>query len=1131
MARLRLAAPSVLLGLGALGAGAAAAQCAPELDGQSGASGARLNVVCTGTESDQQGDGTNEFIDLSVTGSLTAVAGPAINLGPAGNQVTVSGSVSSGGVAVSFLGPGNVTSNTLDLDASGQISGLQNAVRISSGGSASANTLNLGGAIIGSAFDTGTAVEISGGAGAVANTITLGGTITTTNNAAIGITSAAGAVSSNSISIAGGTINSTNAGIRLTSGAGAVSGNTIVLNGSVSSNFGAGLWLNAAGEIASNTLTVNQLLQTVGQQNGALRIVSTGGDIHSNTLNINANVYNNFFVGDVQVISPTAFRNNTITVADGIVYGAGDTLTIKIDAPSITQNDFSGSQQLELGATTVQTNQFSGGASARITATTITNNDFGAGNFVLTAPNITNNRFLGARSASLTGTGNITGNSFVTPQGVTARSFDLTGSNNVVDNAGTISCPLVYVLGCLQDGTGIFFYSETPAIGFDSGSNNNQIINRATGLIEGIIGGSQDGSMPTGLTIDNFGTIQNSKIRLGDQGRLNLYAGSTFQRSSAAGFTQVTVGPNRLAVLSTDIDTTLALNGPGTGALALQYDDAGVQRQTFTLRNLLLNGGTWSLDGADSAFVSANLVGGALNLNGSLAAAVNVGAAARLTGAATTGALTVSGTVAPGVSIGALAVNGAVTFQPGSTFEVDIGDCSGAACADLISASGAATLNGGTVALHQTPGFSGVLTGVPILTANSVTGQFASVTGIQAGLFSGYSLTYEPTRVLLSTTSQGFGGVAGTTDQVGVANALTAAGSSSGAYEALLSIQTEDEARLAFDTLSGASQASAPRLMEVSHRLFSGFGMDRMDGSGNGATGPLQYAQLNSNMMTDAALTRESGFRPWVGAFGGGGRIGSEAGRAATDFDTSALALGIDHKDGRRTVGVALGFGNTEATSGRDRLDTESIGGEIYAGWSSNRIEAKGVASIASHDFESARTVIVGGAQDQAIAEYSGWTAGIGSEIGYRYAAGAADIMPFVAMDYLHSSREAYTETQSALGYLQAPEMNDDFLRVGAGAELRSNKGLFGGMVWPLFRLQYAQDVLDGPSPLTQAFAAAPASAFTLPATRLDKERLIANAALFVDLGSNASLSIGYEGEYAENDQLHAARGTLRFAF
>src|SRR3546814_18202305 len=85
----------------------------------------------------------------------------------------------------------------------------------------------------------------------------------------------------------------------------------------------------------------------------------------------------------------------------------------------------------------------------------------------------------------------------------------------------------------------------------------------------------------------------------------------------------------------------------------------------------------------------------------------------------------VPGTIAPGNSIGTLNVAGNIGFAAGSTYEVEV---NAAGEGDLIAASGAATIDGGSVKVLAGAGDYRPQTDYTILTADGgVSGTFTDV--------------------------------------------------------------------------------------------------------------------------------------------------------------------------------------------------------------------------------------------------------------------------------------------------------------------------------------------------------------------------------------------------------------------
>jgi autotransporter-associated beta strand protein len=158
--------------------------------------------------------------------------------------------------------------------------------------------------------------------------------------------------------------------------------------------------------------------------------------------------------------------------------------------------------------------------------------------------------------------------------------------------------------------------------------------------------------------------------------------------------------------------------------------------------------GTLTLAGANTYTGPTLVNGGILNVTGSLVSAVTVNAGGMLTGNGTIGGLDVGsgGTVAPGNSIGTLRVAGDVSFEQGSIYQVK---ANAAGQSDKITASGAATIAGGTVQVLAQSGTYLRQTRYTILTASGrVSGTFTNTTSNLAFLTP--VLSYDPNDVFLT---------------------------------------------------------------------------------------------------------------------------------------------------------------------------------------------------------------------------------------------------------------------------------------------------------------------------------------------------------------------------------------------
>jgi len=321
----------------------------------------------------------------------------------------------------------------------------------------------------------------------------------------------------------------------------------------------------------------------------------------------------------------------------------------------------------------INTIQFTAGAPAfnfitSGTGITFDINGAGIGNNSAFAPSFTNNDNLNFNNASSAGNAVIINNN----GGVVSFNNNSTAANaTITTNSG-----------------GLTLFND------NSNGGNAQFIANAGGIV--------DFSNTAGPA--NEGNISAGSIA----GAGNYFLGSN----------QLTVGSNNL---STTVNGVISDCGPtgldcsaGSGATGGGLTKVG--------------SGTLTLSGANTYTGPTLVNGGILNVTGSLVSAVTVNSGGMLTGNGTIGGLDVGsgGAVAPGNSIGTLRVAGDVSFEQGSVYQVKA-DAAGKSA--MISATGAASIDGGTVQVLAQSGTYARQTRYTILTASGgVGGQFTDVT-------------------------------------------------------------------------------------------------------------------------------------------------------------------------------------------------------------------------------------------------------------------------------------------------------------------------------------------------------------------------------------------------------------------
>ena len=262
---------------------------------------------------------------------------------------------------------------------------------------------------------------------------------------------------------------------------------------------------------------------------------------------------------------------------------------------------------------------------------------------------------------------------------------------------------------------------------------------------------------------------------------------------------------------------------------------------------------------------------------------------------------------ARGNSIGTTTVNGALTFMPGSIYQVKTNAAGSSDRINVVGAPGTATLNGGTVDVLAGSGTYQPLTQYTILNSQGgVTGHFTDVTSNLAFLTPTLGYDQDNVFLTLKRNNVSYGSVGVTPNQIAVGTALQSA--MSGAQGNVLALLTAvnnlsaAQAPSALNQLAGEIHASAQTVMLEESRFVREAGMDRVrleqDGAMPGAAG---------------------GGTAWANILGGDGHFDGNGNASRLHHDTVGFLAGADTTLAAGwLVGGLLGYSRTD-------LDTEGL--------------------------------------------------------------------------------------------------------------------------------------------------------------------------------------------------------------
>lgn len=739
-------------------------------------------------------------------------------------------------------------------------------------------------------------------------------------------------------------------------------------------------------------------------------------------------------------------------------------------------------------------------------------------------------------------------------------------SGGTVNNAGTISASAgstgvnleqsgtIENSGSISGGRGVLFSNFAN----DGMADIVTLTNTASGTITATNAGA-DGVLSTNneggsATITNHGTISgganNAGIRFNSfNGPTGTIVNSGTINGGALGaivFNDVTatndvlelqpgfvINGNVLGNGGTDI---LRLGGTGNGTFDLGTIDTGANTLQYrSFESFMINSGNWTLTGATNVPFTQN--GGTVSGN------------------STFGDFTVNGgTVAPGNSIGTTHVAGNFVFNQGATYQVEIDNTP---ASDLISATGTATLKGGTVqvaTLSPDASFTDGTVYTILNAAGGVTGTFDTLS--ETSTFLDFLLSYNATQVLLTLNFAGDTGTidfttpAQTRNQVAAAKGFNGLGRIAGTDSVTvfnaLALLSAPQARAAYDASSGEIHASLQQGVLDTADLFAGTLQRRAGLAGaNDAGVAVRALSFGPKVPTtgrpgqslisgeDGAVDRsDTVISSWVGVLGGRNDYDGSGNEAAFDQNTYGFAGGLDVAKAWQTLkvtgGIAAGYSESDAdvVARASSADVTSWHVGLYGALERGPLRLSGALSYAAHDIGTTRHIVFPGINRTAAAKYDADTLAASMEAVWRIDLNKASdfkwtVAPLVTMDVRAGSHDRASETGA--GALDLAIASQSFERIEGGAGLALG---YSGRVgkWAVKSEARAvwKHAFDESNP-TQSLALAGAAATPFTSSGVDRgtDRLALGFGVHAKLSNRVSLGTRYDGTFLGDATSH----------
>ncbi|SPO66799.1 Membrane protein [Pseudomonas sp. JV241A] len=536
--------------------------------------------------------------------------------------------------------------------------------------------------------------------------------------------------------------------------------------------------------------------------------------------------------------------------------------------------------------------------------------------------------------------------------------------------------------------------------------------------------------------------------------------------------------------------------------------------------------GTLVLTG-NSTYSGPTLVNqGRLAVNGSLQSAVTVNAGGVLGGNGRVGALLANagGVVAPGNSIGTLHVSSDVTFQPGSTYAVEVD----AAGSDRLVSDGKASLDGANLALDlQNPGVSLQSQRTTSLVgrqfdileaAGGVQGGFASVQSNSLFLGGGLAYTGSGVQLAVQRNATSFASVGLTANQRSVAAAADQLGAGNPVYESLLLSANAGSAQQAFDQLSGEIHPAVGNLLLNDSRQLRDAVGERTRQQGVAAA-PAVEGQDNGL---------------WVKALGAWGKAEGDSGRARYSSSIGGMLLGIDGQMSEDTrVGVFTGYSDSSLSMGDGRHSSASVDSYHLGAYAGKELEQMRLSLGGSHSWhriETKRELQYNEVSDRQKSKRDAQSTQVFGEAAWKVALPSMALEPFANLAYVHIASDSFKEHGGAAALKGGQDNRDAWLStlgMRAGKQLQ----LSGGQAVELSATLGWQHNLSSTGADQHLAFAGQGDTYTVQALSLDRDAAVVGARAGIALGRQARVNLDYNGLLGSRDKSHGVGLTLDWAF
>jgi outer membrane autotransporter protein len=352
--------------------------------------------------------------------------------------------------------------------------------------------------------------------------------------------------------------------------------------------------------------------------------------------------------------------------------------------------------------------------------------------------------------------------------------------------------------------------------------------------------------------------------------------------------------------------------------------------------------------------------------------------------------------------------------------------------------------------------------------------------------------------------TRSFASVAKSPNQIATAAAADGIANASAIKTAILAVQTEDEARGAFDALSG--------------ELYPGI-----------HTALIEDSRIPRLAVLDRLTEAQGGAGAWIQGIGHWGETGGNGNAATARRDTKGVIVGLDVPLGESGLrsGVAGGYadGDLSVAARASHADLTSYHALAYLGGSLGRVQLRLGAGYTWSKADAARSVVFPGFTDSLRGRFDARTLQGFGEVGYRLPLGTGWVEPFAGYSAVRVRTDGFVESGGAAA------LTVDRSGQTATASTLGLKGstAMAGPIVAGFTIGW-QHRFDDLVPVSTMRLAGSAP-FSIAGVPLAKDQAVADVAIGWRIAPRMVVSARYSGAIGAKTVDSAVKATLSVAF